>query len=141
MTQWINFENSFTLITREVTRVALCYAAISYFGVTFSPVILRALNFNLSCLLIKHTICDPKIWYGRIAQWYSGILPGDYSEGIFQIDPLGNKKIKNNFLNLYSRAYSLWTRLGRFWYQMFWDQNFGPFLAKIPKFILQSSNE
>ena len=114
MTQWINFENSFTLITREVTRVALCYAAISYFGVTFSPVILRALNFNLSCLLIKHTICDPKIWYGRIAQCQSGHIPGLQCEGIFKIDSLGHKRMNKHFLKLNSRAYLTWSITNRF---------------------------
>ena len=109
MTQWINFENSFTLITREVARVSLCYAAISYFGVTFSPVILRALNFNLFCLLIKHTICESKIWYCRIAQCHSGILPGDLSEGIFKIDSLGHKRINKHFLKSSRRAYWTWS--------------------------------
>ena len=109
MTQWINFENSFNLITREVARVSLCYAAISYFGVTFSPVILRALNFNLFCLLIKHTICEPKIWYCRIAQCHSGILPGDLSEGIFKIDSLGHKRINKHFLKSSRRAYWTWS--------------------------------
>ena len=71
--------------------------------------ILRALNFKLNLPTLKYTICDLKKWYGRIAQCYSDILPGHHSEGIFKIDPLGNKKIKNNFLKLYSRAYSLWT--------------------------------
>ena len=108
-TQWINFENSFTLIIREVARVALCYAAISYFGVTFSPVILRALNFNLFCLLIKHTICEPKMWYCRIAQCHSGILPGDLSEGIFKIDSLGHKRINKHFLKSSRRAYWTWS--------------------------------
>ena len=56
-----NFENSFTQMTREEVRMSLWYAAISYFGVTFSPVILRGLNFNLICLIVKHTIGDPKI--------------------------------------------------------------------------------
>ena len=108
VTQWINFENSFTLITREVARVSLSYAAISYFWVTFSPVILRAFKFNLFCLLIKHTICEPKIWYCRIAQCHSGILPGDLSEGIFKIDSLGHKRINKQFLKSSRRAY--WTR-------------------------------
>ena len=108
VTQCINFENSFTLITREVARVAWCYAAISYFGVTFSPAILRALNFNLICLLIKYTICEPKIWYCRIAQCHSGHLPGDLSEGIFKIDSLGHKRINKQFLKSSRRAY--WTR-------------------------------
>ena len=125
MTQWINFENSFNLITREVARMSLYYAAISYFGVTFSPAILRALNINLICLLIKYTICDLKIWYGRIAKCYSDILPGHLSEGIFKIDPLGNKKIKNNYLNLYSRAYSLWTITNKgLFHWSFWDRQF-----------------
>ena len=35
MTQWINFENSFNLMTMEVDRMALCYAAIKYFGFTY----------------------------------------------------------------------------------------------------------
>ena len=108
VTQCINFENSFTLITREVARVSLSYAAISYFWVTFSPVILRAFKFNLFCLLIKHTICEPKIWYCRIAQCHSGILPGDLSEGIFKIDSLGHKRINKQFLKSSRRAY--WTR-------------------------------
>ena len=107
MTQWINFENSFTLITREVARIALCYAAISYFGVTFSPAILRALNFNLICLLIKYTICEPKIFYCRIAQCHSVHLHGHQIEGIFKIDSLGHKRINKHFLKSSIRAY--WT--------------------------------
>ena len=122
VTQWINFENSFTLITREVARVSLCYAAISYCGVTFSPVILRALNFNLFCLLIKHTICEPKIWYCRIAQCHSGHLPGDLSEGIFKIHSLGHKRINKQFLKSSRRAY--WTRSITNWTQswLLYDQ-------------------
>ena len=107
VTQWINFENSFTLITREVARMALCYAAISYFGVTFSPAILRALNFNLICLLIKYTICEPKIFYCRIAQCHSVHLHGHQIEGIFKIDSLGHKRINKHFLKSSIRAY--WT--------------------------------
>ena len=79
------------------------------FWVTFSPVILRALNFNLFCLLIKHTICEPKIWYCRIAQCHSGILPGDLSEGIFKIDSLGHKRINKHFLKSSRRAYWTWS--------------------------------
>ena len=109
MTQWINFENSFTLITREVARVSLCYAAISYFGVTFSPVILRALNFNLICLLIKYTICEPKIFYCRIAQCNSVHLHGHQIEGIFKIDSLGHKRINKHFLKLSFRGFWAWS--------------------------------
>ena len=109
MTQWINFENSFTLITREVARIALCYAAISYFGVTFSPAILRALNFNLICLLIKYTICEPKIFYCRIAQCHSVHLHGHQIEGIFKIDSLGHKRINKHFLKSSIRAYWTWS--------------------------------
>ena len=89
------------------SRTVLCGNII--FGVTFSPVILRALNYNLSSLLIKHTICDPKIWYGHIAQCQSGHIPGLQSEGIFKIDSLGHKRINKHFLKLSFRGFWTWS--------------------------------